>query len=104
MRGKKSRKIEAQNCRKRTQGKDNVVRAVILRTSKNCIERQTVVHPLEIRCYTTNDDETSQLYSSMEVFKPKRTVAAVAKMKIHDIQQYSARRYRRHLIILIKFS
>ena len=43
MRGKKSRNIEAQNCRKRTQRKDNVVRAMILRTSKNCIERQIVV-------------------------------------------------------------
>ena len=91
MRGKKSRNIEAQNCRKRTQRKDDVVRAVILHTSKNCIERQIVV-PTRNTLLTTNGDETSQLYSIMEIFKPKRTVAAVAKMKIHDIQQYSPRR------------
>ena len=69
-------------------GKDEVVRAVGLHTSKNRKERSILLlYPLELYCYTTSYREISLLNPNMEELKPTRNAATVPKMKIQNIQK-----------------
>ena len=71
-------------------GKDNVIRAVGLRTAKSYRERPIqLLYPMELHCNTVRNIE-AKLNANVEEFRPsqpKRTAAAVAKMKVRDIQQ-----------------
>ena len=71
-------------------GKDNVIRAVGLRAAKNYLERPIqLLYSMELHCNTVRNTE-AKLNSNVEEFRPsrqKRTTAAVAKVKIQDIQQ-----------------
>ena len=69
-------------------GKDEVVRAVELQTSKNRKEHSILLlYPLELYCCTTSYSEISLLNPNIEVLKPKRNAATVPKMKIQNIQK-----------------
>ena len=69
-------------------GKDEVVRAVELHTSKNRKERSILLfYPLELYCCTTSYSEISLLNPNIEELKSKRNAATVPKMKIQNIQK-----------------
>ena len=78
------------NVEKLHPGKENVFRAVGLLTAKKYLERQIqLLYPMELNCNTVRNTET-KLNPNVEEFRPslpKRTTAAVAKVKIRDIQQ-----------------
>ena len=71
-------------------GKDNVIRAVGLRTAKNYLERPIqLLYPMELYC-STRSKSKSNLNPNVEEFRPtrpKRTAAAVAKVRMQDIQE-----------------
>ena len=71
-------------------GKDNVIRAVGLRTAKNYLERPIqLLYPMELHCNTVRNTE-AKLNPNVEEFRSswlKRTAATVARVKIPDIQQ-----------------
>ena len=66
-------------------GKDNIIRAVGLRTIKNYLDRPIqLLCPMELYCNTVRNRET-KLNPNVEEFmpsRPKRTAAAVAKVEI----------------------
>ena len=71
-------------------GKDNVVRVVGLRTAKNYLERPIqLLCPMELHCNTIRKTSETKLNPNVEEFRPsrpKRTAAAVAKLRIGDMQ------------------
>ena len=71
-------------------GKDNVIRAVGLRTAKNYLEQPIqLLYPMELHCNTVRNTE-AKLNPNVEEFRSsrlKRTTATVARVKIPDIQQ-----------------
>ena len=71
-------------------GKDNVVRVVGLRTAKNYLERPIqLLYPMELHCNTIRKTSETKLNPNVEEFRPsrpKRTAAAVAKLRIGDMQ------------------
>ena len=72
-------------------GKDNVIRAVGLRTAKNYLERPIqLLYPMELHCNTIRKISETKLNPNVEEFRPsrpKRTAAAVAKLRMQDMQQ-----------------
>ena len=71
-------------------GKENVTRAVGLRTVKTYLERpMQLLYLMELHCNTVRNTE-KKLNTSRKEFRPsrpKRTTVAVAKVKIQGIQQ-----------------
>ena len=73
-------------------GKDNVMQAVRLRAGKNYLERSIQhLYPLELTCDVTATSKSSnektldtELNVNASEFKPKRNVAAIARLKIED--------------------
>ena len=62
-------------------GKDNIIRAVGLRTAKNYLERPIqLLYTMELHCTTVRSTET-KLNPNMEEFRPNRAAAAVGKVK-----------------------
>ena len=71
-------------------GKDSVVRVVGLRTAKNYLEQPIqLLYPMELHCYTIRKTSDTKLNPNVEEFRPsrpKRTAAAVAKLRIGNMQ------------------
>jgi len=72
------------------EGKDNVIRAVKLRAGKSFMERPIqLLYPLELSCDTSKVDDdniaTSTLSVKAKEYRPRRTAAAIADIKMHDI-------------------
>ena len=69
--------------------KNNVIRAVGLQTKKKYLEQPIqLLYPMELHCSTVRNTET-KLNPNVEEFSSsqlKRKTAAVAKVKIQDIQ------------------
>ena len=70
--------------------KDNVFRVVGLHTAKNYLERSIqLLYPMELHCNTIRKTSETKLNPNVEEFRPsrpKRTAAAVVKLRIGDMQ------------------
>ena len=72
-------------------GKDGVIRAVGLRTSELYIERQILyLYPLELHCDVENEPlsmntNASTLDANAKEYRPRRRAAAIAEIRIKDI-------------------
>ena len=72
-------------------GKDDGIRAVGLRTSKSYIERPIhYLDPLELHCDVEKQSSlantnTSTFDASAKEYRPRRTAAAVAEIRMKDI-------------------
>ena len=64
-------------------GKDDVVRAVELRTGKGINLERAIQHlyPLELYC---DVEEPKQLNAEAKEFRPTRNAAAIARIRIQD--------------------
>ena len=69
-------------------GKDGIVRAVELRTSR-CILERAIQHlyPLELFCDESTTSE-QELNVEADEFRPKRNAAAIARFRIEDQADY----------------
>ena len=89
--GKHRRKPNVGMVYKLYRGKDGVIRAVGLRTSKSYIERQIQnLHPLELHCdvekqQSSVNTNTSILDANTKEHRPRRTVAVIAEIRMKDI-------------------
>ena len=72
-------------------GKDGVMRAVGLRSSKSYIERPIqYLCPLELHCNTEKQSSSvntniSTLDANAKEYRPRRTAAAIAEIQMKDI-------------------
>ena len=72
-------------------GKYGVIRAVGLRTSKSYIERPIqYLYPLELHCDVEKqplsvNTNTSTLDANAKEYRPRRTAAAIAEIRMKDI-------------------
>ena len=69
--------------------KDSVIRAVGLRTGKNYLERpMQLLYQMELHCCTVRNTDTilNPIVEEFRHSRPKRTTAAVTKVKNRDIQ------------------
>ena len=71
-------------------GKDNTIWLAQFRIGRKLIDRPIqLLYPLELRCEgiaTTNeDDKKNELNQSATEFRPKRTAAEIAKLRLKDI-------------------
>ena len=73
------------------EGKDKVIRAVRLRSRKTAIERPIQhLYPLELHCdiykqQSVQHDQSQQLNVNAREFKPRRTAAVIADIRMNDI-------------------
>ena len=83
-------------------GKDGVIRAVGLRTSKSYIERQIqYLHPLELHCDVEKqpssvNTNTSILDANAKAYLPRRTVAVIAEIWMKDISDDKSNNDHQH--------
>ena len=72
-------------------GKDGIVRAVQIRCGGKFLERPVqLLYPLELHCDVQTRDESkgqgdNKLNANANEFRPRRTAAAIAKLKLHDM-------------------
>ena len=83
-------------------GKDGVIRAVGLRTSKSYIERQIqYLHPLELHCDVEKqpssvNTNTPILDANAKEYLPRRTVAVIAEIRMKDISNEKSNNDHQH--------
>ena len=100
--GKHRRKPNVGMVDKLYRGKDGVIRAVGLRTSKSYIERQIqYLHPLELHCDVEKqpssvDTNTSILDANAKAYLPRRTVAVIAEIWMKDISDDKSNNDHQH--------
>ena len=71
-------------------GKDNKIRSIRIRTTKNVIERQIQLpYPMELhsdtKTSTSNTQDDKTLNVNAKEIRPKRSAVAAAEQRIRDI-------------------
>ena len=100
--GKHRRKPNVGMVDKLYRGKDGVIRAVGLRTSKSYIERQIqYLHPLKLHCDVEKqpssvNTNTSILDANAKAYLPRRTVAVIAEIWMKDISDDKSNNDHQH--------
>ena len=71
-------------------GKDNTIRSIRIRITKNVIEREIqLLYPMELhsdtKTTTSNTQDDKTLNVNAKEIRPKRSAAAAAEQRIRDI-------------------